>query len=121
MLRYAVIGIGLNIHHEGFPSELSPIASSLRIATGQPQSRNTLLVAILRSLDFELAQLEAHQPDLLERFAAASSWVRGKRVRVPEQGGYTGITAGLNADGYLLVRADDGTQRTVISGGVRDA
>ena len=126
LLRYAVIGIGLNINHESFPPELDSIATSLRIATGQPQSRNTLLVAILRALDFELTQLETHQPDLLqrsdllERFAAASTWVRGKRVRIPEQGGYTGITAGLNAGGYLLVDTDDGTRRTVLSGGVRD-
>jgi BirA family transcriptional regulator, biotin operon repressor / biotin---[acetyl-CoA-carboxylase] ligase len=119
-LRYAVIGIGLNINHQDFPPELSSIATSLRIATGQPQSRNALLIALLRALDFELTQLEAHQPDLLNRFTAASTWVRGKRVHVPEQGGYTGITAGLNPNGYLLVDADDHTQRTVLSGGVRD-
>jgi len=120
MLRYAVIGIGLNINHESFPPELASIATSLRVATGEPQSRNALLIAILRALDLELTQLEAHQPDLLERFTAASTWVRGKRVHVPEQGGYTGITAGLDRNGYLLVHADDHTQRTVLSGGVRE-
>ncbi|MGD0647733.1 MAG: biotin--[acetyl-CoA-carboxylase] ligase [Acidobacteriaceae bacterium] len=127
ILRYAVIGIGLNINHESFPPDLAPIATSLRIATGEPQSRNALMIAILRALDLELTQLEAHQPDLpaqqpdiLTRFTAASSWVRGKRVQVPEQGGYTGTTAGLDRNGYLLVDADDHTQRTVLSGGVRD-
>lgn len=120
LLRYAVIGIGLNIQHENFPPELSPIATSLRIATGEPQSRNAVMIAILRALDLELTQLEDHRPDLLERFTAASSWVRGKRVQVPEQGGYTGTTAGLDANGYLLVDADDHTRRTVLSGGVRE-
>jgi len=127
MLRYAVIGIGININHESFPPELAPIATSLRIATGEPQSRNALMIAILRALDLELTQLEAHQadlpaqqPDLLTRFTAASTWVRGKRVHVPEQGGYTGVTAGLDRNGYLLVDADDHTQRTVLSGGVRE-
>ena len=120
LLRYAVIGIGLNINHESFPSELEHIATSLRIATGELQSRNALLIAILRALDLELTQLEAHQSDLLDRFTAASTWVRGKRVQVPEQGGYTGTTAGLDPNGYLLVDADDHTQRTVLSGGVRD-
>jgi BirA family biotin operon repressor/biotin-[acetyl-CoA-carboxylase] ligase len=120
VLRYAVIGIGLNINHESFPPELFSIATSLRIATGEPQSRNTLLIALLRALDFELTQLEAHHPDLLDRFTAASTWVQGKRVHVPEQGGYTGTTAGLDPNGYLLVDADDHTQRTVLSGGVRD-
>jgi BirA family biotin operon repressor/biotin-[acetyl-CoA-carboxylase] ligase len=125
LLRHAVIGIGLNLNHESFPPELSSIATSLRIATGQPQSRNTLLIALLRALDFELTQLEAHQPaqqsDILDRFTAASTWVRGKRVHVPEQGGYTGTTAGLDPTGYLLVDADDHSQRTVLSGGVREA
>ena len=121
LLRYAVIGIGLNINHESFPTELEGIATSLRIATGQLQSRNALLIAILHALDFELTQLQAHQPDLLSRFTAASTWVSGKPVQVPERGGYSGITAGLDADGYLLVDASDGIRRTVHSGGVRDA
>ncbi len=120
LLRYAVIGIGLNINHESFPSELESVATSLRIATSQPQSRNALLIAILGALDLELTQLLTPQPDILARFTAASTWVRGKRVRVSEQGGYIGTTAGLNPAGYLLVDADDGTQRTVLSGGVRD-
>ena len=121
LLRYAVIGIGLNINHESFPPELSAFATSLRIATGAPQSRNALLIALLRALDFELTQLEAREPNLLARFTAASTWVHGKRVHVPEHGGYTGTTAGLDRNGYLLVNADDHTQRTVLSGGVREA
>jgi len=120
-LRYAVIGIGININHETFPPELAQLATSLRLATGQEQSRNTLLIALLRALDFELTQLETQQPDLLERFTAASTWVAGKRVHVPEQGGYIGTAAGLDPRGFLLVNLDDGTQRTVISGGVREA
>jgi BirA family biotin operon repressor/biotin-[acetyl-CoA-carboxylase] ligase len=119
-LRYAVIGIGINLNQPSFPPELAGIATSLRIASGRAQSRQGLLVALLRALDYELTQLEAQQPDLLERFAAASSWVLGKHVRVPEQGGYTGTTAGLDARGFLLVDVDDGTQRTVLSGGVRE-
>jgi BirA family biotin operon repressor/biotin-[acetyl-CoA-carboxylase] ligase len=72
-------------------------------------------------LDWELAQLENGACDLLERFTAASTWVRGKRVNVPEQGGYTGVTAGLDAHGFLRVMDDSGTLRTVLSGGVREA
>ncbi len=56
---------------------------------------------------------------LLERFASASSWVRGKRVHVDEGGGYTGVTAGLDARGFLQVAGDDGVLHTVLSGGVR--
>jgi len=42
-------------------------------------------------------------------------------VNVPEQGGYTGVTAGLDEHGFLRVAGDDGILRTVLSGGVREA
>jgi BirA family biotin operon repressor/biotin-[acetyl-CoA-carboxylase] ligase len=120
-LHYAVIGIGINVNHATFPTELSALATSLRLVTGRGVSRQALLVALLRALDHELTLLETNSPDLLTRFSALSSWVRGKRVRVPEQGGYTGRTAGLDERGFLLVDCDDGVRRTVLSGGVREA
>jgi BirA family biotin operon repressor/biotin-[acetyl-CoA-carboxylase] ligase len=124
-LRYAVIGVGINLNQTSFPPDLAHLATSLRLITGHPQGRQRLLVALLRALDFELTQLEAQTtphpeaPNLLTRFTAASTWVRGKRVSVPEQGGYTGTTAGLDPRGFLLVLTDDGQLRTVLSGGVR--
>jgi BirA family biotin operon repressor/biotin-[acetyl-CoA-carboxylase] ligase len=120
-LRYAVIGVGINLNQEMFPGELGAIATSLRMVTGVVQRRTSILVALLRALDFELGELEAERMDVLERFGAASSWVHGKRVQVPEQGGYTGMTVGLDKRGFLLVDAEDGMRRTVLSGGVREA
>jgi BirA family biotin operon repressor/biotin-[acetyl-CoA-carboxylase] ligase len=80
-----------------------------------------LLVALLHALEKELNQLaRAGGDDLLARFTAASTWVRGKRVRVDESGGYIGVTAGLDARGFLLVDGEDGIRRTVLSGGVRE-
>lgn len=120
-LRYAVIGIGINIHQEAFPPDLTLLATSLRLTTRTEQSRNTLLLALLRALDFELTRLELQLPDLLQRFSAGSTWVRGKHVHVPEQGGYDGITAGLDERGFLLIDMEDGSRRTVLSGGVRES
>ena len=31
MLRYAVIGVGINLNHESFPAELEALATSLRL------------------------------------------------------------------------------------------
>ena len=119
MLRYAVIGVGINVNHEIFPPELEELATSLRRESGRAWAREALLAALLRALDREARLLDTDRPDVLERFAAASSWVRGKRVQVGEGGGYTGVTSGLNADGFLLVEGDDGVRHTVLSGGVR--
>jgi BirA family biotin operon repressor/biotin-[acetyl-CoA-carboxylase] ligase len=125
MLRYAVIGVGINVNHDSFPAELEDIATSLRQETGRRWMREELLVEFLRALEQETSLLEAElrgastEAGLLERFAAASSWVRGKRVRVDESGGYTGVTDGLDARGFLRVAGDDGVLHTVLSGGVR--
>jgi BirA family biotin operon repressor/biotin-[acetyl-CoA-carboxylase] ligase len=126
-LHYAVIGIGINVNHESLPLDLYPLATSLRLVSGKLQDAQTLLIALLRSLDHELTRLEqsasgdkSEEKPLLERFADASTWVHGRRVGVLEQGGYTGTTAGLDSRGFLLVDCDDGTRRTVLSGGVRD-
>jgi BirA family biotin operon repressor/biotin-[acetyl-CoA-carboxylase] ligase len=126
MLRYAVIGIGINVNHAGFPAELEALATSLRMESRGKVSREALLGALLRALNKEIALLvQEHRGEiigagLLERFAEASSWVRGKRVKVEEGGGYTGLTNGLDRRGFLLVDGDDGVMHTVLSGGVRE-
>jgi BirA family biotin operon repressor/biotin-[acetyl-CoA-carboxylase] ligase len=125
-LRYAVIGVGINIHHRQFPPEIASLATSLHLEGARRSSRRALLIRLLRELDRELDALDRENaelsegPGLLARFAAASSWVSGKQVQVPEEGGYTGITAGLDARGFLLVKDGSGRMRTVLSGGVRD-
>jgi BirA family biotin operon repressor/biotin-[acetyl-CoA-carboxylase] ligase len=120
MLRYAVIGIGINLNHTEFPEELKPLATSLRLAGGCQISREAILASLLRQLDKEIKLLVSNNNSLLDRFAKSSSWVSGKRVRVEESGGYTGVTSGLDTRGFLLVDGDDGVKRTVLSGGVRE-
>lgn len=125
MLRYAVVGVGINVNHQNFPAELEALATSLRRESGRSWAREQVLVEFLRVLEKELTLLEAELrgamrgPALLDRFASASSWVRGKRVSVDEAGGYTGVTDGLDARGFLRVAGDDGMLHTVLSGGVR--
>lgn len=126
MLRYAVIGVGINLNHSGFPDDIDRIATSLKLAAGLEIEREPLLASLLRHLDKELQLLvreesgNNYSQHLLDRFAKASSWVKGKHVRVEESGGYTGVTSGLDSLGFLLVDGDDGVRRTVLSGGVRE-
>jgi BirA family biotin operon repressor/biotin-[acetyl-CoA-carboxylase] ligase len=121
MLRYAVIGIGINLNHASFPEEISQIATSLSIEGGNNIRREEILASLLRALAEELRLLTIESgKGLLDRMQAASTWIQGKHVRVDENGGYTGVTAGLDARGFLRVEADDGVLRTVLSGGVRE-
>lgn len=119
-VRHLVIGIGINVNHTGFPSALQAEATSIRLVTGTECSRVELAAALLKSLDSEYRQL--HQPggreSILKRFAEKSSSVRGRQVHVEENGGFEGVSEGLDARGFLQVRTDQG-MRIVLSGTVR--
>ena len=54
------------------------------------------------------------------RVAAASTWVRGRSVEVHGPQACSGETAGLDENGFLLVRTDAGIV-TVQTGGIRAA
>jgi BirA family transcriptional regulator, biotin operon repressor / biotin---[acetyl-CoA-carboxylase] ligase len=123
-VRYAVIGIGINVNQWEFPAELIEIATSLRIETGREWSRMELTAALLQSLDREYraltADVAAARAEIFRRFEAASSYARGKRVTVEEDNGYEGVTAGLDERGFLRVETSTGT-KIVLSGSVRPA
>lgn len=118
--RFVVVGIGMNVNHDGFPSELQAVATSLRLETGREYQREPLIGALLRALHNEYTGLavEGGPASIRRRFEAASSSARGKRVHV-EEGDYTGTTEGLDDRGFLRVRTETGL-RTVLSGGVRE-
>src|SRR5579859_3220398 len=52
-LRYAVIGIGINVNQHSFPPEIAALATSLQIETGKEWPRADLLIALLKSLETE--------------------------------------------------------------------
>jgi BirA family biotin operon repressor/biotin-[acetyl-CoA-carboxylase] ligase len=121
-VRYAVIGIGINVAQESFPPGLSESATSLLLETGRVWPRLPLSGALLKSLHWELNALETDTAkageSLRKRFAAHSSYVEKARVHVEEDGGYDGTTCGLTEKGFLRVEKD-GVVRTVMNGGVR--
>ena len=120
-VRHVVVGIGINVNHASFPGSLQSEATSLRLATGTEWSRVELTAALLKSLDREYKLLisgPSGRDSILRRFAERSSYVRGKNVHVDENGGFDGVTEGLDTRGFLQVRTPQGL-RTVLSGAVR--
>jgi BirA family biotin operon repressor/biotin-[acetyl-CoA-carboxylase] ligase len=121
-VRYIVVGIGINVNHSSFPKELQDEAISLRMVTGSESSRVELAAALLKSLDQEyrlLAEPRGARQSILRRFAEHSTWVRGKQVRIEENGSRVeGTTEGLDDRGFLQVRTAQGVQ-TILSGTVR--
>ena len=120
-VRHLVVGIGINVNQSSFPAELQTLATSLRLVSGSEWSRVEVCAALLKSLDREYRDLLGKpraRESILERFQERSSSARGQRVTVEENGGFEGVTEGLDARGFLRVRTSQGI-RTVLSGTVR--
>jgi BirA family biotin operon repressor/biotin-[acetyl-CoA-carboxylase] ligase len=133
---FAVVGIGINVHQSGFAPDLTTPATSLDLESGVPSdsssslgwkagrrvSRQDLLVSLLESLEREALGLAdaAAGVTVPARVAQASTWICGRRVEVHGPQACTGITAGLDENGFLLVRTAEGLV-TVQTGGIRAA
>jgi BirA family transcriptional regulator, biotin operon repressor / biotin---[acetyl-CoA-carboxylase] ligase len=115
----AIGGIGINVNHTTFPPGLAEEATSLRLHAAREFPRTEILRALLQSVD---SFVELDSAAILRLFSHASSYAHGRRVTVQQaEGTIEGITAGLDASGYLVVRQDDGTDTLIVAGGVRAA
>ena len=122
-IHFVAVGIGINVNHENIPSDLSKIATSLRIESGRVQSRVELVARLLRHLDSYYNRFLEEGPEaIVARFSEVSSYAEGKRVRIESASEtYTGTTAGLEPGGLLRVKRDDGRTLPVIAGTLSDA
>ena len=118
----AIAGIGINVNHVAFPTEIAGEATSLKIVSNRLYSREQLLVTLLEAVERNSGVLagEDGRQKILMMFSRRSSYARNKRVTV-EQGHsiVEGTTAGLDPSGFLILRKDDGTEDLVLAGGVR--
>jgi BirA family biotin operon repressor/biotin-[acetyl-CoA-carboxylase] ligase len=121
-VAFAVVGIGINVHQRSFAPGLSTPATSLDLEAGRRISRKPLLVSLLKSLERETVTLldSATVETILQRVEQASTWVHGRQVQVHGPQACTGVTAGLDEHGFLLVRTAGGLV-TVQTGGIRSA
>ncbi len=103
-----VIGIGINVARREFPPELVETATSLALAGARDSAldRTALAIDLLEAIDEEL---DAHgtAPDALPDKLAPHDALAGRRVRLIEPG-TIGIADGIDENGRLRVRCDDG-------------
>ena len=113
-LRYAVVGIGINLAEVAFPPELAPIATSVEGALGVRLSARELGEAIGRML----LATDPTAPTVLAEYRARS-FLLGRAVRVTGADGcLEAVAESVAEDGSLVVRLPDGARRTVVAGDV---
>ncbi len=122
---FAVVGIGINVHQRTFDPGLATPATSLDLEAGyvfgQRTSRQALLTGLLKSLERETRGLPdpAVRGTIPVRLERASTWMRGRLVEVHGPQAYTGTTEGLDENGFLLLRTEQGVVQ-VQTGGIRE-
>jgi BirA family biotin operon repressor/biotin-[acetyl-CoA-carboxylase] ligase len=117
-----IAGIGINVSQAGFPADLATPATSL-LLEGARVSREDMLAALAAAVDRLCGVLVEDGPNaILRMFEASSSYARGRRVRVEQEGGeILGVTHGLDESGFLIVEQDSGKLMKILTGGVRAA
>jgi len=119
-LHALVVGIGINVNHRQMPPELEQIATSLRIEGGRVYPRAKVLVALLKEVEKLYQLLLAEGNDAIaSRWEAASSFARGKHVRVRTSSDqFVAVTTGLDRSGALRLCREDGREELLVAGEV---
>jgi BirA family transcriptional regulator, biotin operon repressor / biotin---[acetyl-CoA-carboxylase] ligase len=109
-----VVGVGINVHTRVFPEALADLATSVALAAPAPPDRAAILADALARIDRDLHVVVGRGLGLLLARLGAADVLLGGRVRrdVGEGGGADpsseGTAAGIDEDGRLMVRRDDG-------------
>jgi len=119
-IRYAIVGVGINVNQKSSDLKGLPGATSLRLEKGDEVSRTRLARAFLENFDRTYGLLlRGGYRDIIDEWLSASETI-GKRIAVESLAGERceGIATGLDEDGCLLLRMDGGATRRVTGGDV---
>ncbi len=119
-IRHVVLGIGVNVLASAYPPDIADRATSLEAEAGRAVDRGAVFAELLACLAERVGRLPAGRFDeVLEAWRRLSPSSAGTRVGISTPDGWVeAVTAGLDADGALLVHAG-GEARRVIAGEVR--
>jgi BirA family biotin operon repressor/biotin-[acetyl-CoA-carboxylase] ligase len=136
-VKYAVLGIGINVSMDPLHLAGIPAAASLDCATGRPTARDELLARLLHEIDGLYLKLRQGQTPLAEwkglletlgRQIKVTSGIQAPQMpnpglqspgdQSPGHQSYVGLAEDIDDLGNLKVRLDDGRLVTVTSGDV---
>ena len=117
-VRFVVLGIGINVNSR--VKELPPGSTSLREIMGKNVSRLLLAQTLLRELEKDMERLKKGNFDSLSEEWEEHSETTGKRVIATLlDRSIQGQATGIDADGALWIRKDNGLQERILSGDIR--
>jgi BirA family biotin operon repressor/biotin-[acetyl-CoA-carboxylase] ligase len=113
-VHVVIVGIGVNLNGDAFPSELADKATSLRLATGGPVDRAAFTAGLLAALEGRYRRFLAAGFAAMRSEWEACSALTGKEVRVTApEGEVAGRVLGVDDDGALRLAGPRGEVRVV--------
>ena len=119
-IHYVVIGIGINVNTKEFPEEISAMATSLSLESGQEINRADLAAAVLNHFEtnYEMFMRQSSLLPLMEKYNNRLINI-GRQVKILRQGKEEIRTSqGIDEKGALIVTDEEGRKEEVISGEV---
>ena len=117
---YVIIGTGINVNIEEFPDDIKDMASSLKLESGKYEIREDIISSTINFfekyyekflINENLSQLKCEYELLLVN--------KDKEVKVlGEKEPYTAIALGIDNEGELLVRKNNGAVEKIYAGEV---
>jgi BirA family transcriptional regulator, biotin operon repressor / biotin---[acetyl-CoA-carboxylase] ligase len=101
-----VIGVGFNVLTRNWPDDIRPPPTSLSLLTQAPLDRAEILASLLQAIDRETTLVAARGLGLLRGKLDAWDALAGEPVE-SELG--SGVAAGIDGEGRLVVRQSDGS------------
>lgn len=117
-INFVVVGIGVNLN---VPSaDLPPQSASLSEIAGKEIGRVAFAQALLREIEKDYLRLQKGRFEEIAREWEECSVTTGRRVVASLAGREVeGHATGIDADGALWIRKDNGLQERILSGDVR--
>lgn len=112
-IRFALIGIGINVTNSGFPDEIKDIATSLKIETGKTFDKHIITELLVESLDKFFVEKILSEEEIVKEIKVRSCMLNKKVFVKSENREYFAVD--ISPDGGLKVL--DGEEEKVIHNG----
>ena len=122
-INFVILGIGVNLNmtSDQFPNDLRHPATSVLIESGVQVDRSRFTSTMLNELDKLYADFLEHGFGPVRKEWQQRCNANGRQVLVNDSGTECtgGLFIGIDSDGAMLLRSDDGAQHRIACGDVR--
>lgn len=118
-IKYAIVGIGINVNQDSFPEDLDQVATSIKKCIGKNIKRVNLIQEILNRFEkFYFKLVKGQEDQLITLWKNNLNMVGEKVIIFSDNRTYEGIVYDISSRGELLLKDGNGDIHTFWAGDV---